>query len=106
MKRRLCPICNSPTETARHFNAAIRCPKCGYVVREEGESCSITMEYSEDVNLGQLAARKLVLNTINNEPLDEHALKNPKSRELNMQLNAYIVYCIRKLEAIRKLEEQ
>lgn len=35
----ICPRCDSPTNTYRHPGAKVWCsnPKCGYVLREEGE---------------------------------------------------------------------
>lgn len=35
----ICPMCDSPTNTYRHPGAKVWCsnPKCGYVLREEGE---------------------------------------------------------------------
>lgn len=98
--KRLCPMCNSKTTTARHFNAKIVCPKCEYVLREEGEIVGFSCT-TED----QLARRKAIFNEIHINPLDEKLFMNPKSRELNMQLNAFVVYYLRKLEAIRKLED-
>ena len=32
-----CPKCEGPTNTFRHLYAKVWCPKCGYVLREEGE---------------------------------------------------------------------
>jgi transcription initiation factor TFIIIB Brf1 subunit/transcription initiation factor TFIIB len=33
---RICPKCESSTNTYRHPNAKIWCPKCGFVLKEEG----------------------------------------------------------------------
>jgi ribosomal protein S27E len=33
---RICPICNSPTNTYIHPFAKVWCPECGHVLREEG----------------------------------------------------------------------
>lgn len=32
-----CPKCGSPTSTYRHMLGKVWCPKCGHVLRQEGD---------------------------------------------------------------------
>jgi len=33
----LCPKCGSSTRTCRHIDAEIKCTKCNYILRQEGD---------------------------------------------------------------------